>query len=136
MDFLDENNYNSCTRRGTKSCFKLLGRYLEQSGYEYTPEIADEWFRLIEPDTSVTYASFYRSALIKLCDMYETGDIRKCNNGKNICLYPSPGRVQKHLRRSFHALPKKFICFHTQGLSVLLAVFLHFSPAGRMRRHS
>lgn len=82
MDFLDENNYNSCTRRGIKSCFKLLGRYLEQSGYEYTPEAADDWFQLIEPDTSVTYAAFYRSALSKLRDMYETGDIRDCNNGK------------------------------------------------------
>ena len=82
MDFLDENNYNSCTRRGIKSCFKLLSRYLEQSGYEYTPETADEWFRLIEPDTSVTYAAFYKSALTKLRDMFETGDIRDCNNGK------------------------------------------------------
>ncbi len=82
MDFLNENNYNSCTRRGIKSCFKLLSRYLEQSGYEYTPETADEWFRLIEPDTSVTYAAFYKSALTKLRDMFETGDIRDCNNGK------------------------------------------------------
>ncbi|MCM1561812.1 MAG: tyrosine-type recombinase/integrase [Butyrivibrio sp.] len=82
MDFLDENNYNSCTRKGIKSGFKLLGSYLEQSGYEYTPETADEWFRLIEPDTSATYARFYRSALTKLCDMYETGGIRDCNNGK------------------------------------------------------
>lgn len=82
MDFLDENNYNSCTRRGIKRCFRLLGRHLEQTGHEYTPEAADEWFRLIEPDTSVTYARFYRSALIKLCDMHETGDIRDCNNGK------------------------------------------------------
>ncbi|MCI8729608.1 MAG: hypothetical protein HFH59_00340 [Lachnospiraceae bacterium] len=68
--------------RSDKNCFKLLGRHLEQSGYEYTPETADEWFRLIEPDTSVTYANFYRSALIKLRDIYETGDIRDCNNGK------------------------------------------------------
>lgn len=82
MDFLDENNYNSCTRRGIKSCFKLLGSYLEQSGHEYTPETADEWFRLVEPGTSATYARFYRSALTKLCDMYETGNIRDCNNGK------------------------------------------------------
>ena len=135
MDFLDENNYNSCTRRGIKSCFKLLGRYLEQSGYEYTPETADEWFRQIEPDTSVTYAAFYRSALTKLRDMFETGDIRDCNNGKTYAYT----RLREEFKSVYEAASAHFqesLSVSTlKGLSVLLAAFLRFSPAGRMPGH-
>lgn len=110
MDFLDENNYNSCTRRGIKSCFKLLGRYLEQFRYEYTPETADEWFHLIEPDTSVTYAAFYRSALTKLRDMFETGDIRGCNNGKTF--------AYTRLQEEFKSVYEKASAHFQESLSV------------------
>ena len=81
----------SCSRQAGRT--EDGGQVLEFSGETLFPETqsdtgleyndaADEWFRLIEPDTSVTYANFYRSALIKLRDIYETGDIRDCNNGK------------------------------------------------------
>lgn len=87
LDFLDENHYSRSVVNGSISCFNSLEAHLLQSQKTYTPEVGYEWFCAINMSLSKTYLNFYKTALTKLQDVYETGDVRPINNPKALRSY-------------------------------------------------
>ncbi len=87
LDFLDENHYSRVVVNGSISCFNNLEAHLLQSQKTYTPEVGYEWFCSIETMFCKTCLNFYKTALTKLQDVYETGDIRPIHNPKALKSY-------------------------------------------------
>lgn len=82
LDFYNENHYCPAVINGSISCFNSLEAHLLQSQKTYTPEVGYEWFCSIKMALSKTYLNFYKTALQKLQDVYEIGDIRPNHNPK------------------------------------------------------
>lgn len=87
LGFFDENHYSRAVINGSISCFNSLGQHLLQAQKTYTPEVGCEWFCAIKMTLSKTYLNFYKTALTKLHDVYETGDIRPIHNPKGLRTY-------------------------------------------------
>ena len=83
IDFLDENHYCRAVINGTLNCLNSLEVHFSQTETTYTPEVADEWFCSIKMTLSKNNRKFYKSTLIKLQDVYETGGVRPNHNSKS-----------------------------------------------------
>lgn len=97
IDFLDENQYCRAVINGTLSCFNSLEVHFLQTGTMYTPKVANEWFCSIKMTLSKTYLNFYKTALTKLQDVYETGGIRPNHNSKALKSYTMLNETLKNL---------------------------------------
>ena len=82
MDFLDQNNYCNSIIKATRSCFHQLEEFLSERKMVYSPQNADDWYQSIINNLSKSYKSYYKTALLKLQDMYETGEIQTMHQPK------------------------------------------------------
>ncbi len=95
--FLDKNHYSQAVVNGSISCFNSLEEHLLEAQKPYTPEEGYEWFRSIKMTLSKTYLNFYKTALTKLQDVYETGYIRPIHNPKALKSYTMLNKTLKNL---------------------------------------
>lgn len=125
--FLDENHYSQAVVNGSISCFKNLETYLRQTQKEYKPEVGYEWFNSIKITLSKTYLNFYKTALIKLQDVYETGDIRSNHNFKALKSYTMLNKnLKNHLDNYILELHKTLSQATANNHKYMCARFLVF----------
>lgn len=75
MDYLTQKHYCTQLVNANRRCFKRLREYLESNKIEYSPEIADEWYVSVKEQISKKDRGFFNTALAKLQDAYESGEI-------------------------------------------------------------
>lgn len=82
MDFLDKNQYCDSIIKANRSCFNQLEDFLLGRGIVYSPQNADDWYLSIIKNLSKFYKGCYKTALLKLQDIYETGEIQPVHQSK------------------------------------------------------
>ncbi len=76
-DFLTRGQYCAVITQTAERCFTRLKAYLDEEGWDYTPDRADRWFQLHEDEISATDRDRHRMTLLRLRDIYECGEIRQ-----------------------------------------------------------
>ena len=85
--YLAENSYCHAVIATNKNCFKNLGSYLDQEGVDYSPEIADEWFKRNRDQFASSVINAYRMALSRLQDVFEHGKIQPEHDTRHLMSY-------------------------------------------------
>jgi site-specific recombinase XerD len=95
MDYLDKNQYCHSLIEANRSCFEHLEVYLLRKEVDYLPQYADEWYESVFEGLSKSYKSHYRVTLLRLQDVYETGDIRLEHQTRHLKSYTILNRYWK-----------------------------------------
>ena len=82
MDFLGKNQYCDSIIKSNCCCFNQLEDFLSGKGMVYSPQNADDWYQSIIKSLSKSYKGYYKTALLKLQDVYETGEIQSVHQSK------------------------------------------------------
>lgn len=82
MDFLGKNQYCDSIIKSNRRCFNQLEDFLSGKGMVYSPQNADDWYQSIIKSLSKSYKGYYKTALLKLQDVYETGEIQSVHQTK------------------------------------------------------
>lgn len=77
MDFLDKNQYGVSIIKSNRSCFNQLDTFLSGKEMVYSPQNAEDWYQSITNNLSLSlsYKGYYKAALLRLQDVYETGQV-------------------------------------------------------------
>lgn len=76
MDFLNKNQYCDSIIKSSRSCFNQLEKFLLRKGVVYSPQNAEDWYKSIFESLSDFYKSYYKKALLKLQEVYDTEEVQ------------------------------------------------------------
>jgi len=87
LDFLNRNHYCTSTIKADQRCYNSLEAFLIQEKTIYSTDVADEWFETAKNTLSKNYQSIYRTALRRLRDIYEFGEVMPEDNTRHSMSY-------------------------------------------------
>lgn len=85
--YLTENSYCHTVIATNENCFKKLGSFLDQKGVDYSPEIAEEWFKIHRDQFASSVIKTYEMALSRLQDIFEHGKIQPEHDTRRLMSY-------------------------------------------------
>lgn len=87
MEYLEENQYCHTLISVNRMCFSRLEYYLSTQKMSYTPQAAEQWYESIKEELSIQQKSFYRMSLLRLQDIFESGEIHQDHETKHLKAY-------------------------------------------------
>lgn len=87
MAYLNENHYGHTLVTANRTCFDSFKTHLVTKDAAYSSEAADDWLGSIKDSLSSQQHGFYRCALARLRDIYESGKIQPERDTRHLVSY-------------------------------------------------
>lgn len=124
LDFIYLDGYGHSAKTAYSKCFEFLEEYLIQSGLQYSPENAETWLKSITGLYSKQYVQCFHSALVKLKDVFLTGEIGILNQPKRWTSYSRLTDSLKIELESYLSILKEITEGRIHNLRLLCSRFL------------